>query len=128
MQKAKTVSDLSVFFSLSIAFLSLKKSVLVNRRDGAISPAIVMSGQFSNSPRGEDKDVEAGISSFTEYEDSPFDITNTKNAPVERLRRWRVNGSTSSLYRCIDLLTAFQFFFLSSLVIWINFDVHLIVN
>ncbi|KAJ4899354.1 plasma membrane-type protein [Raphanus sativus] len=47
-------------------------------------------GQFSNSPRGEDKDVEAGTSSFTEYEeDSPFDITSTKNAPVERLRRWR---------------------------------------
>lgn len=48
-------------------------------------------GQFNNSPRGEDKDVEAGTSSFTEYEeDSPFDITSTKNAPVERLRRWRV--------------------------------------
>ncbi|CAA0396960.1 Calcium-transporting ATPase 10, plasma membrane-type [Arabidopsis thaliana] len=48
-----------------------------------------MSGQFNNSPRGEDKDVEAGTSSFTEYEDSPFDIASTKNAPVERLRRWR---------------------------------------
>ncbi|CAA7048833.1 unnamed protein product [Microthlaspi erraticum] len=48
-----------------------------------------MSGQFSNYPRGEDKDVEAGTSSFTEYEDSPFDIASTKNAPVERLRRWR---------------------------------------
>ncbi|ESQ54246.1 hypothetical protein EUTSA_v10024281mg [Eutrema salsugineum] len=48
-----------------------------------------MSGQFSNSPLGEDKDVEAGTSSFTVYEDSPFDITSTKNAPVERLRRWR---------------------------------------
>ncbi|KAH0935810.1 hypothetical protein HID58_012927 [Brassica napus] len=46
-------------------------------------------GQFNNSPRGEDKDVEAGTSSFTEYEESPFDITSTKNAPVERLRRWR---------------------------------------
>lgn len=49
-------------------------------------------GQFNNSPRGEDKDVEAGTSSFTEYEESPFDITSTKNAPVERLRRWRVNA------------------------------------
>ncbi|RID77881.1 hypothetical protein BRARA_A00753 [Brassica rapa] len=50
-----------------------------------------MSGPFKNSPRGEDKDVEAGTSTFTdyEYEDSPFDITTTKNAPVERLRRWR---------------------------------------
>ncbi|CAH8274877.1 unnamed protein product [Arabidopsis lyrata] len=48
-----------------------------------------MSGQFNNSPRGEDKDVEAGTSSFTDYEDSPFDIASTKNAPVERLRRWR---------------------------------------
>ncbi|XP_019086695.1 PREDICTED: calcium-transporting ATPase 10, plasma membrane-type [Camelina sativa] len=45
-----------------------------------------MSGQFSNSP---DKDVEAGTSSFNDYEDSPFDIASTKNAPVERLRRWR---------------------------------------
>ncbi|KAH0901267.1 hypothetical protein HID58_040770 [Brassica napus] len=48
-----------------------------------------MSGPFKNSPRGEDKDVEAGTSTFTDYEDSPFDITTTKNAPVERLRRWR---------------------------------------
>ncbi|XP_010447798.1 PREDICTED: calcium-transporting ATPase 10, plasma membrane-type-like isoform X2 [Camelina sativa] len=46
-----------------------------------------MSGQFSNSP---DKDVEAGTSTFNnDYEDSPFDIASTKNAPVERLRRWR---------------------------------------
>ena len=65
---------------------------------GAISPAIAMSGPFKNSPRGEDKDVEAGTSTFTdyEYEDSPFDITTTKNAPVERLRRWRVSGSSST--------------------------------
>ncbi|KAG2249608.1 hypothetical protein Bca52824_089236 [Brassica carinata] len=58
---------------------------------GAISLATAMSGPFKNSPGGEDKDVEAGTSSFTdnEYEDSPFDITTTKNAPVERLRRWR---------------------------------------
>lgn len=57
-----------------------------------------MSGPFKNSPRGEDKDVEAGTSTFTdyEYEDSPFDITTTKNAPVERLRRWRVSGSSST--------------------------------
>ncbi|EOA18057.1 hypothetical protein CARUB_v10006503mg [Capsella rubella] len=48
-----------------------------------------MTEQFSNSPRGEDKDLEAGTSSFNDYEDSPFDITSTKNAPVERLRRWR---------------------------------------
>ncbi|CAL9227380.1 unnamed protein product [Arabidopsis halleri] len=48
-----------------------------------------MSGQFNNSPRAEDKDVEAGTSTFTDYEDSPFDIASTKNAPVERLRRWR---------------------------------------
>lgn len=54
-----------------------------------------MSGQFSNSPRGEDKDVEAGTSSFNDYEDSPFDIASTKNAPVERLRRWRVNALLS---------------------------------
>ncbi|KAL0726682.1 hypothetical protein Bca4012_022775 [Brassica carinata] len=56
---------------------------------GAISLATAMSGPFKNSPGGEDKDVEAGTSSFTdnEYEDSPFDITTTKNAPVERLRR-----------------------------------------
>lgn len=65
-----------------------------------------MSGQFSNSPRGEDKDVEAGTSSFTEYEDSPFDIASTKNAPVERLRRWRVNGSISSLVSHDALLLA----------------------
>ncbi|CAN8230013.1 unnamed protein product [Cochlearia groenlandica] len=49
-----------------------------------------MSEQFTNSPRGvEDKDVEAGTSSFTDYEDGPFNIASTKNAPVERLRRWR---------------------------------------
>ncbi|CAH2077539.1 unnamed protein product [Thlaspi arvense] len=48
-----------------------------------------MSEQLSNSPRDEDKDVEAGTSSFTDSEDSPFDIASTKNAPVERLRRWR---------------------------------------
>lgn len=82
-----------------------------------------MSGQFSNSPRGEDKDVEAGT---TDYEDShsPFDIASTKNAPVERLRRWRVNGSSSILYRFIYLLSAFAFAFpfilLSALVVWVN--------
>ncbi|XP_010541090.1 PREDICTED: calcium-transporting ATPase 10, plasma membrane-type [Tarenaya hassleriana] len=48
-----------------------------------------MSGLFSNSPRGKDKDLEAGVSSSADYENDPFDITSTKNAPVERLRRWR---------------------------------------
>lgn len=61
-----------------------------------------MSGQFNNSPRGEDKDVEAGTRSFTDYEDSPFDIASTKNAPVERLRRWRVIAFIPVLYvKCI---------------------------
>lgn len=67
---------------------------MVNQRGCYLSCDVAMSGgqgQFNNSPRGEDKDVEAGTSSFTEYEESPFDITSTKNAPVERLRRWRVS-------------------------------------
>lgn len=51
--------------------------------------------EFSGSPYRRHKDEEAGISrsedcSDDEVDDSPFDITSTKNAPIERLKRWRV--------------------------------------
>lgn len=51
--------------------------------------------EFNGSPYRRHKDEEAGISrsgdcSDDEVDDSPFDITSTKNAPIERLKRWRV--------------------------------------
>ncbi|GMN55257.1 hypothetical protein TIFTF001_024369 [Ficus carica] len=56
---------------------------------------------FKGSPcRRQTNDLEAGASSrsgdFDDDDDdvsSPFDIPNTKNASIERLRRWRVSLS-----------------------------------
>ncbi|KAJ8452142.1 LOW QUALITY PROTEIN: hypothetical protein Cgig2_016723 [Carnegiea gigantea] len=50
--------------------------------------------EFNGSPYRRHNDEEAGISrsgdcSDDEVDDSPFDITSTKNAPIERLKRWR---------------------------------------
>lgn len=50
--------------------------------------------EFNGSPYRRHKDEEAGISrsgdcSDDEVDDSPFDITSTKFAPIERLKRWR---------------------------------------
>jgi hypothetical protein len=66
--------------------------------DGAISPATVMSFLNGSPHRRRNNDLEAGesrsngVSAAEDHEESsgPFDITSTKNASVERLRRWRV--------------------------------------
>lgn len=79
------------------------------RSDGAISPATVflfslLSGTMSSfqngsSPRSRnaaESDIEAGTSARRSDDldggdfSDPFDIARTKNASVERLRRWRV--------------------------------------
>ncbi|KAK6247979.1 hypothetical protein QUC31_019544 [Theobroma cacao] len=55
-----------------------------------------MSSLFKGSPYRRPNDVEAGSSRSVhsdneddEFSAGPFDITSTKNAPIERLRRWR---------------------------------------
>lgn len=50
---------------------------------------------FAENSTRRQSDLEAGSSSSADFEDrdsssNPFGITRTKNAPVERLRRWRV--------------------------------------
>lgn len=56
---------------------------------------IIMSS-FENSPyRRRRTDIEVGSSRFTDDfddddEGNPFDIIGVKNAPIERLKRWRV--------------------------------------
>lgn len=50
---------------------------------------------LKNSTRRQGDDIEAGNSSFGDCDDGdsssdPFGITRTKNAPIERLKRWRV--------------------------------------
>ncbi|KAL2930201.1 Calcium-transporting ATPase 10 plasma membrane-type [Bienertia sinuspersici] len=55
-----------------------------------------MEDEYKGSPYRRHKDVEAGGSNRSgDYSDdeggfSPFDITTTKNAPIERLKRWRI--------------------------------------
>lgn len=65
--------------------------------DGAISPATVMSYPNRSPHRRLKNDLESGGSSNGDDPNgdrhsflSPFDITSTKNASIERLRRWRV--------------------------------------
>ncbi|XWS28168.1 hypothetical protein CRYUN_Cryun25bG0042600 [Craigia yunnanensis] len=55
-----------------------------------------MSSIIKGSPHRRPNDVEAGSSHSAhsddedhEFSDGPFDITRTKNAPIDRLRRWR---------------------------------------
>ncbi|XP_022753448.1 calcium-transporting ATPase 10, plasma membrane-type isoform X2 [Durio zibethinus] len=55
-----------------------------------------MSSIFKGSPYRRPNDVEAGSSRSAQSDDEdhefsggPFDITSTKNAPLDRLRRWR---------------------------------------
>ncbi|XWS52308.1 hypothetical protein CRYUN_Cryun11dG0057000 [Craigia yunnanensis] len=55
-----------------------------------------MSSIFKGSPYRRPNDVEAGSSRSAHSDDEdhelcagPFDITSTKNAPIDRLRRWR---------------------------------------
>lgn len=57
----------------------------------------VMSSIFKGSPYRRPNDLEAGSSRSAHSDDEdhescadPFDITSTKNAPIDRLRRWRV--------------------------------------
>lgn len=65
--------------------------------DGAISPA---TGYWRMSQQHRNHDVEAGSNRSGEDEESPssvFEITRTKHASVERLRRWRVRMLSLSL-------------------------------
>ncbi|OMP12290.1 autoinhibited calcium ATPase, partial [Corchorus olitorius] len=55
-----------------------------------------MSSIFKGSPYRRPNDVEAGSSrsahsdnDYDEFSDGPFNITSTKNAPIDSLRRWR---------------------------------------
>jgi len=56
-------------------------------------------------------DVEAGppTDDFDDgdFSADPFDVTRTKNAPVQRLRRWRVRVDiiSNSLYCCYYLMS-----------------------
>ncbi|KAK2646232.1 hypothetical protein Ddye_021427 [Dipteronia dyeriana] len=47
-----------------------------------------MTDEIKSSPYRRHQDVEAGIN-HTDDDDDPFYITSTKNAPINRLRRWR---------------------------------------
>ncbi|XP_065849241.1 calcium-transporting ATPase 8, plasma membrane-type-like [Euphorbia lathyris] len=48
-----------------------------------------MTTSFKESPYRRRRDVEAGSVDTDDDDSSPFDILSTKNAPVDRLRRWR---------------------------------------
>ncbi|WCJ42312.1 calcium-transporting ATPase putative [Euphorbia peplus] len=48
-----------------------------------------MTTSFKESPYRRRRDVEAGSIDSEDDVSSPFDILSTKNAPVDRLRRWR---------------------------------------
>lgn len=55
-------------------------------------------------------DLEAGSGRSDDYEDDddsssgPFDITSTKNAPIKRLKRWRVSLSLRARLISLTLL------------------------
>jgi len=93
--------------------------------DGAISPATVLSRTMSSFVNGaspmrqavaeRESDIEAGPATHrsTDLEDGdlsdPFDIARTKNASIERLRRWRVCFLFWFIFLLSDVLALFYF-------------------
>lgn len=56
-----------------------------------------MDSPFKSSPYRRRRDLEAGDPSTDDESSGPFDILSTKNASIERLRRWRVIEFSLSL-------------------------------
>ena len=84
--------------------------------NGAISPAtvnIVKMTHFKGSPYRRANDLEAGGSRSADVDDEesssdPFYIASTKNASIDRLKRWRVIFSISlSSFSVYNLLFMF---------------------